>query len=336
MGAVDSTYPLLPIMCIIASVLLLVMLLNGLIRQNWNIGVAFLCFWLFVDNVIHAINTIAWSDKFTIKLYIYCDIATHLQVVSSTAKSMATFIITRRLSSIARLQSVEPNNRKTRRWNLVIEWILGLAVPLLAGGPLYYVVQGLRFQVLESFGCQDALSDDVLAISIMFLSGVLIPFLSVTIYYPRIIWVFYFHNRDFNRFLRSNNSVSRSSYLRILALSSIDILFTLPINTINNTLQLLWVAQHLSQDLPFYQGWNFVHTDWEPLGRSYSYLRAIRGELAHNYFLYWSSTVLAFITFGLFGLTVEARTSYHRGSAPWPADLDGSRLCATSRTRIRP
>lgn len=74
MDAADPTYPLLPIMCIVSCVLLLLMFVNGLVRQNWNLGVAFLCFWLLVDSIIHAVNTIAWSDNFDIKLDIYCNI----------------------------------------------------------------------------------------------------------------------------------------------------------------------------------------------------------------------------------------------------------------------
>lgn len=74
MGAADPTYPFLPVMSIVASVLMLAMLSNGLIRQNWNNGVAFLTFWLLVNAVIGAVNTIAWSDNFNVRYIVYCDI----------------------------------------------------------------------------------------------------------------------------------------------------------------------------------------------------------------------------------------------------------------------
>ncbi|KZV62314.1 STE3-domain-containing protein [Peniophora sp. CONT] len=312
MTATDPTYPFLPIMCILASVLLISMLLNGLVRQNWNIGVAFLCFWLLVDNVTYAISTIAWSDNYTIKFYIYCDLTTRLQFISSVAQSMATLLITRRLSLIASMRSVEPNSKKTKRWDVAVEWTLGFAVPLIAGGPIYYVVQAYRFQVFEVFGCQDAVSNDALGALIQLSATVLIPLLSVTLYYPRIVWVFYFHGRDVDRFLRSNNSVSRLNYFRVLALSSIDLIFTLPVNATDGVLQLLALTQEFGR-LPFYQGWVEIHTDWEPEGFSYDELRASPDDLAQAYFTFWSSPALAFITFGLFGLTTEARASYYRG-----------------------
>ncbi|KZV64274.1 STE3-domain-containing protein [Peniophora sp. CONT] len=310
MGATDPTYPFLPIMCILASVLLLSMLLNGLVRQHWNIGVAFLCFWLLVDNIMYAVNTVAWSDNFTVKFYIYCDIMTHLRFMSSVAEPMATFLIARRLFSIASLRTVEPDSKKAVC--LLANCNLSLSTYNVLTLCTDYVVQAERFQVLEVFGCSNALSDGALTFSILFLSSVLIPLISVTIYYPaRIVWVFYFHGRDVNRFLRSNDSVSRLNYFRLLALSSIDVLFTLPIYTTDAILTLSWITREDGR-LPFYLGWVATHMDWEPTGFSYDDLQVTPTNLARLYVTEWSSPVLAFITFGLFGLTAEARASYYR------------------------
>ena len=33
-----------------------------------------MCFWLFLENLLNAINSIIWSDNADIKLYVYCDI----------------------------------------------------------------------------------------------------------------------------------------------------------------------------------------------------------------------------------------------------------------------
>ena len=73
-AAVDPTYPLYPIACILSAVMLLLVLLTGFIRQSWNLGVAFLCFWLFLECFALGVNTIIWSDNADIKLYVYCDI----------------------------------------------------------------------------------------------------------------------------------------------------------------------------------------------------------------------------------------------------------------------
>lgn len=122
---------------------------------------------------------------------------------------------------------------------------------------------------------------------------------------------YYRQRRDIDSFLRSNTSVSRTNYLRILVLASIDILLTLPIGIVNITLGI--VQARSSNVFPFYLGWTVLHTDWEPVSFSYAKLQADgTAELAQVYFSRWSSPVLAFVIFGLFGVTPEARASYWR------------------------
>ena len=73
-AAVDPTYPLYPIATILASAMLLLVILTSFVRQSWNLGVAFLCFWLFLENLTLGINAIMWADNADVKAYVYCDI----------------------------------------------------------------------------------------------------------------------------------------------------------------------------------------------------------------------------------------------------------------------
>ena len=54
--------------------MLLLVLLTSFVRQSWNLGVAFLCFWLLLENLTFGINAIVWADNADIKAYVYCDI----------------------------------------------------------------------------------------------------------------------------------------------------------------------------------------------------------------------------------------------------------------------
>lgn len=74
MSAADPTYPLYPTACILAAVMLLLVLTTSFARQNWNLGVAFLCFWLLLQDTTSAAEAIIWSDNADLKLFIYCDI----------------------------------------------------------------------------------------------------------------------------------------------------------------------------------------------------------------------------------------------------------------------
>ncbi|KZV68487.1 hypothetical protein PENSPDRAFT_582281 [Peniophora sp. CONT] len=305
MGATDPTYPLYPIASIIATGLLLLVLLTSFIRQNWNLGVTFLCFWLLLENLTAAVNAIIWSDNADIKHYIYCDIVSHLQILTYIVKPMSTLIITRRLYLIA-----------------------SLFVPLLIAGPICkpfhhsvsgccaltliqdYVHQGTRFEVERIFGCTNSAQASILELLTMDLWTVIPPLVSVLFFYPKVIRIFYQQSRDVRGFLGSNASVSRTNYLRIIILASIDLLLTLPFGIVSITLEFnsLRVQEGF---VPFYLGWTSVHSHWKPLSTPYTRLADLgTAYLAQIYFTQWTAPVLAFVIFGLFGLTSEARASY--------------------------
>ncbi|VDB95837.1 unnamed protein product [Peniophora sp. CBMAI 1063] len=312
MGAVDPTFPLYPIACLLSSIMLCLVQMTSLVRQRWNLGVAFLCFWLFLENIANAVNAIAWSNNADIKLEVYCDIVSHLQLITYTVKPLATFIITRRLYVIASFESVELPSGSERRWDTAIEWTLGLAVPLLVAGPLYYANQGSRFNIYEGSGCYTGTVLSIFEILALESWTILPPLFSIAIYYPKIIRTYYHQSKDVNNVLHGlNPSVSRTNYLRILALASIDILLTLPIGIVNITLDVVTTLPYGS--LPFYPGWTFLHSDWTILTASYAEQQSFGTAYQVGlYFSAWTSPVLAFTIFGLFGLTSEARSTYRR------------------------
>ncbi|VDB95840.1 unnamed protein product [Peniophora sp. CBMAI 1063] len=311
-AAADPTYPLYPVASALASVMLLLVLTTSFVRQNWNLGVAFLCFWLFLETLTGTINHVIWSDNADVKLYVYCDIVTHIQIIAYIVKPMATLIITRRLYLISSFQSVELPNKSKRRWDLAIEWTLGLGIPLLAAGPIYYANQGARFEVYEGFGCSTG--DELSILEILTFESWIIapPLVSITCYFPKVAKMYYHQRKDINSFLRSNPSVSCTYYIRVLIMASIDILLTLPFTIVNITLAITQTLDNLAS-FPVYPGWTVLHTDWEPSSVSYTEQQSYgTAYLASTYFSQWSSLILAFVIFGLFGLTSEARASYWR------------------------
>ncbi|KZV62000.1 STE3-domain-containing protein [Peniophora sp. CONT] len=312
MAAVDPTYPLYPLASILAAAMLLLVLLTSFVRQSWNLGVAFLCFWLFWENLTGGVAAIIWSDNADIKLYVYCDIISRIQLVTFIVKPMCTLIITRRLYLIARLRSEDAFSVRKHRADMIIEWTLGLAIPLLLAGPLYYVNQFERFQVTEGTGCGAAITgQSVLGILFSTIWSFVPPLLSTIIYYPRIMWILYTRHKDTNRFLHSSQSISHTSYYRLLALASIDALVTLPFGITTFILSLLSQLKQTGVRIPFYDGWDAIHSDWTPSGITYAEVSAIgRTALAETYFARWTSPFLAFVIFALFGVTGAARETY--------------------------
>ncbi|KZV65743.1 hypothetical protein PENSPDRAFT_551585, partial [Peniophora sp. CONT] len=292
----DPTYPLLPVSKFLSAALLLLVLFSSFTRQNWNLGVMFLCFWLFIESIADGVNCIIWSGNVEIKHYVYCDIVTHLQEITFVVKPMATLIITRRLYLIANLQLVQlPDKAATAKHVLILVED--------------YVNQGVRFQVQEGFGCSDNANLSIVELLTIDSWAVVPPLVSIVHYYPRVIQVFYCQSRNTSSFLRSNETISHTNYLRILILASIDILLTLPIGIVNIVLKTISAVE--ASALPLYPGWSSLHSNWGPVAFSYARIKmGGTAGLVQFYFSHWTSPVLAFTIFGLFGLTTEACASY--------------------------
>ncbi|KZV72497.1 STE3-domain-containing protein [Peniophora sp. CONT] len=124
----------------------------------------------------------------------------------------------------------------------------------------------------------------------------------------KVAYTFYRHNKDVNRFLQSNGSISRTSYMRVLILASIDILLTLPLGIMKLVLSIIPDLQGPIDPMPFYGGWKNLHTTfWSPVSFSYEQISV---EVVELYVSNWTDPVLAFVIFALFGLTPDARASY--------------------------
>jgi hypothetical protein len=132
----------------------------------------------------------------------------------------------------------------------------------------------------------------------------------------KIVYVFSRHSRETNQFLRSDGSITRHSYFRILALACVDILLTLPVGIITIISQVLDDTHNPLSGFryPFYFGWSSVHSNWDPVAFPFSTLVNEGFWPAFQfYFSTWVNPVLAIAIFGLFGLTSEARAAYWRG-----------------------
>ncbi|VDB86833.1 unnamed protein product [Peniophora sp. CBMAI 1063] len=311
MAAVDPTYPSYPIACSLATALMVLVLSTNFVRKSWNLGITFLCAWIAIETLNQAINTVVWSNNTDIKLYVYCDIFTRLMVAANAGVGIAPLLITRRLYLIATLQSASLSiSTQARHWDRILEWTLGLGWPLVSAGPIYYVMETERFEVLEGEGCSNVFDGSILFIILSEVWSLLPGLISVLIYYPKVASTFYRHGRDVNQFLRSNGSVSRTSYMHVLAIASINLLLTLPIGLVTLAFSLR-SQMDVIKTFPFYSGWKADHSDWTPTTAPYP------GATFHGTYLVfywywglWTAPVTAFVIFGLFGLTKEARTSY--------------------------
>ncbi|VDB88613.1 unnamed protein product [Peniophora sp. CBMAI 1063] len=309
-----AEYPAIPILGFISSTLLLLVLLTSIERRSWNFGLTVLSFCICVENFFGSIETIIWRNDAEIRYYGFCDFISHWQMFTSVVKPAATLVITRSLHNIACMRSLEKTARQ-KRFEVAFNVLLLIVIPALVAGPIYYIHQGYRFIVFEGYGCTNTMNSTIFELLTVQSWRTLFPLYSVCVYCPRILWTFWKQNRSVNRFLASNGEVSRSRFLRVLAIGSLDIVITLPqgiVNTVNTVLVLLQdQKEHLSI---WYPGWKFVHTNWDPKPITLEYLwsteiGSVRTSVNYDV---WTSLLFAFAIFALFGLTKAARESYWR------------------------
>ena len=126
----------------------------------------------------------------------------------------------------------------------------------------------------------------------------------------RVVKTFHDQRRDIRAFLASDSRAQSMNYIRILALSSIDILLTLPLGIVAVALVLKDMLSFGA--LPFYTGWNELHSNWTLIERvSYTEFKAFGTSVVTEvYFMRYVTLTLAFAIFCLFGATAEARASY--------------------------
>ncbi|KAI0029433.1 GPCR fungal pheromone mating factor [Vararia minispora EC-137] len=274
-------------------------------RSSWSIGVTILTISLFVSTLTLGVNSIVWADNADIKAEVY---SIHVQMFVSVARPACSLTITHQLAKIASLRTIEPAKCvRQRRVDLCINLGLGLVLPILVTGVFFYIVQGVRFSVVEGFGCMETVNVDVVELMLVQLWQIILPLVSILVYCPQIIYTFYRHARATNEFLSSNTAFSRAQYFRVLMLACVDAFITLPFG-IANTVLLLRDAVEQNGGIPLYWGWAGNHENWAPT--SFAYADAPPSSIAQARILFWESVVLGYATFALFGLTREARTTY--------------------------
>ncbi|KAI0316926.1 pheromone A receptor-domain-containing protein [Amylostereum chailletii] len=315
----DPTYPAVPVANFSATILTFLTLLVSSWGHSWNVGTQLLGLWVVLESAITGAEAIVWSGTSDNLSPLWCDISSHLALASNIGVPACSLIITRRLYHIARMRTVEYPSRREKLRSLLSDLALGLGVPAVVMC-LYYVVQPCRFIVVENYGCASSTVSSGVSLILLDSWGVVLPAISATVYCPKIIWIFYHHQRDLNRFLHRSTTINRIRYIHILSIACIDILITLPVGVLGV------ILQFSDGPFSFWPGWTAIHgDDWGPILLSADEWTADGWTRFTIYFNQWINAFLAVMFFFLFGLTMEARTKYRR--AFWAVVRVGG--CAT-------
>ncbi|KZV66810.1 STE3-domain-containing protein [Peniophora sp. CONT] len=332
----DPTYPLVPIASIFAVVLVLLTFVTSGYRGAFNRGVVMFQIWVLVGLLITAIQSIVWRDTVQIIAPVFCDISSHLAIGLTVGIPACSFVITRRLWLIVSGDSPMSESHKLRE--VCIDYFLGIGVPVLSM-ILYYIVQGVRFQIVEDYGCASGVYQSGVAILLLDIWPLLFPLASAALYCWRIVRYLRRHTRTVHGVVRIHGGMERSQYVRVLALGCVDIILSLPVGIISFVL-----AIGVGPEIPIWPGWSAIHTDWQAIATPADEWLA---DPWFRFRIYWNSWVNVFFgiaIFVLFGLNRDSRKLYGRvfgttkdsmqSAKAWTASIITSTLVPPSMVTI--
>jgi hypothetical protein len=118
------------------------------------------------------------------------------------------------------------------------------------------------------------------------------------------IYTFYKREHQFRQIMSTNRTLNRSRYFRLMALSSIEILGTIPLGT-------YWIVFNASKGIQPWKGWAWEHADYSRVEQVPAFAwKADPGAVTGLEAFRWSLVACAFIFFAFFGFADEARQHY--------------------------
>ncbi|KAI0053489.1 STE3-domain-containing protein [Auriscalpium vulgare] len=290
-------YAYLPAAALIAAVLSIIP-----ITWQWrarNIPTTSLCLWLFVTNIIYAVNTIVWAGNVALHSAVWCDISTKVMIGSQVALPAATVCIARMLWSLA---SGRHSTQSKRFWMWVdIAVCVGAPVLVMI---LHYIVQGHRFDIVENFGCEPAVYFSIP--SIFILSFLPLLFSAATLVFSALAFYFFMRRRiEFATFLSgSGSSLTPIRYIRLMLMAVL-------LAAWNGALTAYNVDVNTAPGLRPWTNWDDVHSDFSRVDLYASLL--LPASFRRNLMLFWWAVpVSAYLAFAFFGLGEEAFKEYRK------------------------
>jgi pheromone a factor receptor len=269
--------------------------------QAWNTGTCMYMAWVGIGCLVQCINAILWNNNMIIKATTYCDIVIRIQAALNVAIPACSLCINRRLYKIATTTTVMVTPAEKRR-AIIVDLLIGLGIPCLQM-VCQYIVSGYRFNLLEDFGPYPVVMLMYPAIPLFFLWPLIAGIVSL-FYCVMTIYHFYKRGRQFSQVMSSNRGLNQSRYFRLMCLSMIEILGTIPLSS--------WVlALNVKAGFVPWVSWADTHNDYNRIVQVPSIVWK-SDHIAHVLFEFyrWSLVACAFVFFGFFGFADEARRHY--------------------------
>jgi len=233
------------------------------------------------------INSVIWDENAGNWAPVWCDISGRIILATSFAFPAVCLCIQRRLYRVISNPFVN-TTRAERRRLIVVDILLCLGMPIL-NITLAYIVQTQRYAILGDIGCYIPIIQTALAVAFVPAWKLFIGVIGGIYAYLNVyhLWI---KRRTIRSILgHSIGGLSFSNYLRLMMLSGMDPLLTIPFNA--------WV---LMQWIPLFPNlsWTTIHTDFSRVDMFPTALwRLDHTVLIAQEWARWNSVIYAFTFF---------------------------------------
>ncbi|KIJ47227.1 hypothetical protein M422DRAFT_28897 [Sphaerobolus stellatus SS14] len=292
-------HPELGPISIICSTLALVAL-PAQIRAR-SIPTIALSLWLFVAAFTRGINAIVWSSNVDIKLLVWCDITTRIHHAFVYGVPGAALCIMIQLESIASTRAARMTIQDKRRRKM-IEVFMCFILPLLMI-VIYYIDEGHRFDIYEGLGCYPTYYGSWVSVIFTWLAPLFMSLISLALG-SKVLYHFIRHRITFMQYLNTcPSSISMSRYVRLMALSSIEVFWEIAANVyvIHYDLATFGIRPYVS--------WDFVHFGFSRVGQFPRFL-LLDSQFQAVLIQWWIIPAACMAFFLFFGTGEEAMKDY--------------------------
>ncbi|KAF9477438.1 fungal pheromone STE3G-protein-coupled receptor [Pholiota conissans] len=288
----------LPIASFIAAAIVLVPL-----PWHWrarNVPTLSIIAWLFLSNVIYGVNAIIWANNVRIVVPVWCDITTKLQIgatISLPACCLCLCIHLERIASVRQVSSSHQDKRRRMLFDCCMCW--GIPIIYMA---LHYIVQGHRFDIVETLGCRPAIYTSIQSVFIVWVPPLLIVVLTL-IFAGLALHHFLERRITFARHLRdSNSALTVSVYFRLISMSIVQMVWGSVVIAVN-----VWFTCRTG--LRPWISWADVHFNFSRVGL-FPIAFLPPSTLSPLYFSWWTIPASSLLFFIFFAFGQDAMKEY--------------------------
>jgi len=264
--------------------------------SSGNVGTILLIVWTELASLVQLVNAIRWNGNVENSAPLWCDFSGCFLLVADLALVACAVSINRRLYMIVTLDQ----RRGKKALDMIVDIMLCVAMPC-ASVALQYVVQRYRYFIFEDIGCLSGVSNNILAFPLVWMLPLLVGIVSATYVYLTLRAYLQLMNEPMPREGGLMSSWSR----RLLAIGVLSTMYGLIPTTISIAL--------LATESPAkpWPGWDALHATNNVVVRVPARMwQSNPIEAANAQLRRWTTVTLAFVVFGLLGLTSDVKKMY--------------------------